>query len=40
MQSVLELRKTHLGEDHPDTLTAINNLASILSAKGQFREAL
>ena len=31
LQRSLALRKQHLGTDHPDTLTSMNNLASGLS---------
>ena len=32
-REALEIRKTVLGEEHPSTLTSINNLASVLKAK-------
>jgi tetratricopeptide (TPR) repeat protein len=36
----LYLRKVHLGEDHPDTLRSLNNLASILLTTGKYEEAM
>jgi hypothetical protein len=36
---VMETRKTKLGEDHPDTLTSIANLASTFSNQGRWKEA-
>ena len=31
--------QTKLGEDHPDTLTCLNNLAGLLKAQGRLAEA-
>ena len=31
--------KAKLGEDHPDTLSSLNNLAALLKAQGQLAEA-
>ena len=31
--------KAKLGEDHPDTLTSLNNLAVVLKDRGQLAEA-
>ena len=31
--------KAQLGEDHPDTLNSINNLAAVLDAQGHLAEA-
>jgi tetratricopeptide (TPR) repeat protein len=36
----LFLRKVHLGENHPDTLRSLNNLASILLTRGKYEEAM
>ena len=36
---VLNERKQHLGEEHPDTISAINNLATTLGDQGQLSEA-
>jgi len=35
----VELRREHLGEEHPDTLEATNNLAAVLVARGRLSEA-
>jgi tetratricopeptide (TPR) repeat protein len=35
----MEMRKRVLGEDHPFTLTSMNNLASALSNRGRYKEA-
>jgi len=37
---VMETRKKVLGEEHPDTLTSMKNLASILKGRGQNAEAI
>ena len=40
VQSALPCRgKAKLGDDHPDTLTSINNLAHLLQAQGHLAEA-
>ena len=44
MQSVQSARvacpgKAKLGEDHPDTLSSLNNLALLLKAQGHLAEA-
>ena len=39
-ERLLNHRKTHLGEDHPDTLSAMHNLAYTLSDLGRHNEAL
>ena len=31
--------KAKLGEDHPDTVTSLNNLAGVLEAQGHLKEA-
>ena len=31
--------QTKLGEDHPDTLSSLNNLAALLKAQGNLAEA-
>jgi hypothetical protein len=36
---VLEKRRQILGEEHPDTISAISNLASTLRDQGQLDEA-
>jgi hypothetical protein len=36
---VLEKRRIILGEDYPDTISAINNLAVTLGDQGQLEEA-
>ncbi|PIG87103.1 kinesin light chain, partial [Aspergillus arachidicola] len=36
---VIELRKQVLGPEHPDTLTSMNNLASIYWNQGRWKEA-
>lgn len=43
----IELRRKELGDDHPDTMTSINNMGGLLHARGEiaavepyFREAL
>jgi hypothetical protein len=38
-QQVLELRETVLGKDHPDALTSMNNLTSILWNQDRLDEA-
>ena len=35
----MEKRKDLLGEDHPDTLTSMGNLAAIYMNQGQWKEA-
>jgi hypothetical protein len=37
---VMETRKRMLGEEHPSTLTSINNLAFTLKGRGQNAEAI
>jgi hypothetical protein len=39
-ERVLQLRKSKLGEDHPDTLTSMGNLAIDYSEAGRRTEAL
>jgi hypothetical protein len=39
-KEVLEKRKRILGEDHPSTISAMNNLANTLGGQGQPEEAL
>jgi serine/threonine protein kinase len=39
-ERALELRRDHLGPDHPDTLLSMNNLALAYQAAGQFDQAL
>lgn len=36
---VLELRRAALGDEHPDTLTSINNMAMLLQAQGKLDAA-
>jgi hypothetical protein len=38
-ETVVDLRTQHLGPEHPDTLTAMNNLASTLRKLGELKEA-
>jgi hypothetical protein len=38
-KEVLAKRKRILGEEHPDTISAMNNLANTLSDQGQLDEA-
>jgi eukaryotic-like serine/threonine-protein kinase len=38
-RQALELRRAHLGEEHPDTLVSINHLGLLLQAQGRFAEA-
>ena len=38
-EKVLESRQRVLGEDHPNTLTSMNNLAWTLYAQGNLSEA-
>jgi Flp pilus assembly protein TadD len=39
-EEVLRLRREKLGADHPDTLSAMNNLASTLNAGGRLPDAV
>ena len=36
---VLEVRRRVLGNDHPDTLTSMNNLAQVYDDEGKFADA-
>jgi hypothetical protein len=36
---MVELSEKVLGEDHPDTLTIMNNLAGLLHKQGKYEEA-
>jgi len=38
-QRVLEGREKALGKEHLDTLTSVNNLASVLRCQGKYEEA-
>ena len=38
-RQVLAVRETALGKEHPDTLISMNNLASVLSIQGNYKEA-
>ncbi len=38
-RETLKMRREILGDQHPDTLTSMNNLASLLQAKGELAEA-
>ena len=38
-REALKGRPLRLGEDHPDTLTSMNNLANVLSDQGKWQEA-
>jgi hypothetical protein len=35
----LELKKDVLGDDHPDTLASMNNLAEVLCQQGKYTDA-
>lgn len=37
--SCLEMRKTALGADHPDTLASVNKLAGLYKSQGKYEEA-
>ncbi|KAF2646947.1 hypothetical protein K491DRAFT_583690, partial [Lophiostoma macrostomum CBS 122681] len=37
---VMETRKRVLGDEHPDTLTSMNNLAFILKSQGFINKAI
>jgi tetratricopeptide (TPR) repeat protein len=39
-EECLAKRKRVLGEDHPDTLTSLNNLAGLFESKGEYDRAL
>jgi hypothetical protein len=39
-KEVLEKRRRILGEEHPDTISAMNNLANTLGEQGQLDEAM
>jgi hypothetical protein len=36
---VMKFRKTALGEEHPDTLTSMNNLALLFDRQGKYEAA-
>ena len=38
-QCALEGRETVLGKEHPDTLTSVSNLASVLRDQGKYEAA-
>jgi eukaryotic-like serine/threonine-protein kinase len=38
-EAALRIRQEELGDDHPDTLTAINNMGILLHSMGKFEEA-
>jgi hypothetical protein len=38
-QQTLELRKATLGDDHPSTLSSMNNFAVVLEKQGKYAEA-
>jgi len=38
-QEVTEVRERVLGKEHPDTLTSMNNLATMLSDQRRYKEA-
>src|SRR5436305_872701 len=38
-RQALELRETVLGQEHPDTLKSMNNLAIVLEAQAKFKQA-
>lgn len=38
-QQALDGRQKALGEEHPDTLTSVNNLASALQCQGKYKVA-
>lgn len=39
MRRAVDLRRTTLGEDHPETLEALNNLGNFLTEKGEYAES-
>jgi Tfp pilus assembly protein PilF len=39
LRRALEGRATVLGQEHPDTLTSVNNLGLVLSRQGKYEEA-
>ncbi|MEV0088214.1 tetratricopeptide repeat protein [Saccharopolyspora sp. NPDC050642] len=39
LRAVLKIRRRVLGDDHPDTLAARANLASVLNKRGELEEA-
>ncbi|OAG13187.1 uncharacterized protein CC84DRAFT_1183616 [Paraphaeosphaeria sporulosa] len=39
LQKAWSLRKGLLGREHPDTLTSVSNLGSVLSSQGKYEEA-
>jgi hypothetical protein len=39
MTRVLRLRLKAQGREHPDTLTSVNNLGSVLERQGKYKEA-
>lgn len=39
-EEVLSLQRKILGEEHPDTITAMSNLAASLSELGRYQEAV
>ena len=38
-QQTLQLREKVLGQEHPDTLGSMNNLAIVLDSQGKYEEA-
>jgi len=38
-REVVEVRERVQGKEHPDTLTSMNNLATVLSDQGKYLEA-
>jgi hypothetical protein len=38
-QQALGLKETVLGEEHPSTLTSMNNLAGVLRDQGKYEQA-
>ena len=38
-RQALELRETVLGKEHPDTLTSMNNLATVLRREGKYKKS-
>ena len=39
-EGALEIRKSELGDRHPDTATSLNNLAVLYANKGDYDRAL
>jgi tetratricopeptide (TPR) repeat protein len=40
LESALEIRKSELGDRHPNTATSLNNLAALYYSMGQYDRAV